>query len=475
MVRGNALVEAGRLDEAKEAYHAALRLRPDYAAAHYNLGNALLAAGDAQAAEVSFGAALALSPQHAGCLNNRGNALRLLARPAEAAASYRAALTLRPELFGTHTNLASALLALHQPEAALASLETALRLAPDYAEACDNMGGALLALDRPEAALEWFRRAVSLDAGQVQARFGEAMALLTLGRLRDGFAAYESRWLDPRFRADARDYATPLWLGETDLAGRTLLVYAEQGLGDTIQFARYAPLLRERGARVVMEVQSPLVELLAPLADTVVAAGGELPVHDLRIPLLSLPHAVGTELDSIPAAIPYLPRQKPWPHVRGTGLNVALTVAGSRDHPEDGLRSLPALLLDPLVCVRGATLHLVQTDLAEADAVWLRGRPAIHCHGARLRDFSDTAGLLAAMDLVVSVDTAVGHLAGAMGLPTWILVQHAADFRWLRGRDDSPWYPTVRLFRQGADRQWQPVVARVAAALASAARTGHRQ
>ncbi len=440
------------------------------ASAHYNRGNALLAAGDAAAAADAYRAALALDPLHAGCLNNRGNALRQLDRPAEAAASYRAALGVLPDSYGTHSNLASALLALHQPEAALASLETALRIAPDYPDACDNMGGALLALDRPEAALPWFRRAVALDAGQTQARFGEAMALLALGRLREGFAAYKSRWLDARFCADLRDYAAPLWLGGTDPAGRTLLLHAEQGLGDTIQFARYAPLLRQRGARVVLEVQAPLVGLLAPLADAVVAAGDALPAHDLRTPLLSLPHACGTDLDSIPAAIPYLPRPPPWPDVRAAGLNVALTVSGSREHPEDALRSLPVAALEPLLAVPGVTLHLVQTELAEADAAWLRARPSVRRHDGRLRDFRDTAGLLSAMDLVISVDTAVAHLAGALGLPVWIMLQHAADFRWLRQRADSPWYPTARLFRQDATRQWPPVVARVAAALADAVR-----
>jgi tetratricopeptide (TPR) repeat protein len=470
MFHGNALAELGRRPEAIEAYRAALLLHPGHGPAQYNLGNALLASGDPAGADAAYEAALALVPDHAGCLNNRGNALRQLGRAAEAAASYRAALALRPEVAGTHSNLASALLALHQPEAALAHLQTALRLDPDYAEACDNMGGALLALDQPEAALPWFRRAVELDSGQVQARFGEAMALLALGRLREGFAAYEARWLDPRFRADTREYSAPLWLGETDPAGRTMLLHAEQGFGDTIQFARYAPLLRARGARVVLEVQAPLVGLLAPLADAVVASGEPLPRHDFRTPLLSLPHACGTELDSIPAGVPYLARREPLAGLRGPGLNVALTIAGNREHPEDGLRSLPAALLAPLLALPGVTWHLVAHELSEADAAWVAGHPALR-RAAPPRDFIDTAAVLAAMDLVLSVDTAVAHLAGALGLPVWTLLQHAADFRWLRGREDSPWYPTMRLFRQAPHRRWEPVLTQVAAALEQAAAT----
>ena len=285
---------------------------------------------------------------------------------------------------------------------------------------------------------------MALDPGQAQARLGVAMALLGLGRLREGFAAYEARWLDPRFRADTRDYAAPLWLGECSPAGRTILLHAEQGFGDSIQFARYASLLRAGGARVVLEVQEPLLRLLAPLADAAIAAGEMLPPHDLRTPLLSLPHACGTELGSVPAA-PYLPRPPARFDLRGPGLNVALTIAGNRDHPEDALRSLPADLLSPLLLVPGVTWHLLQPEMSAADAAWIDACPALRGGRPALGDFADTAAVLAAMDLAISVDTAVAHLAGALALPVWTLLQHAADFRWLRGprrfavvSDDAP-------------------------------------
>lgn len=473
LCHGNALAEAGRLAEAQEAYRRALLLRPDYAPAHYNLGNAQLAASDWAGAEAAYRAALALAPDHPGCLNNLGNALREQTRLAEAQACYRAALALQPDLYGTHNNLALTLLALHRPEQALACVEEALRLRPDYADACDTMGGVLLALDRPEAALCWFRRAQAPAGGHPHARFGEALALLALGRLGEGFAAYEARWADPRFAADLREYGAPPWLGDGDIAGRTVLVHAEQGLGDTLQFVRYLAPLRRRAARVVLEAQAPLVALLRPLADTVIAAGDPLPPYDQHVPLLSLPLAFGTELAGIPATVPYLPPPVPRAEARGPGLNVALTFAGSPDHPEDRLRSLPASLLAPIADLAGLTLHVVQRDMGEADRAWLRAQPNLRRHDDALADFTATAALLAALDLVVSVDTAVAHLAGALGLPVWILVQHAADFRWLRERDDSPWYPSARLFRQGPDRRWEPVIDAVARALRRATAAGY--
>ena len=475
---GNALLELGRVTEALSHLNAAAMLRPDHAPAQYNLGNALLAAGDAEAAELRFAAALRLDPTHVGAHNNYGNALRVLSRPEEAMVSYRRAATLRPDLAGTHNNLGSALLALHRPAEAEAALREALRLRPDYAEAANNLGGALLALDRPDEALVQFRRAVTLDAGQVQARFGESLALLTLGDYRAGWAAYESRWHDPRFRDDERSYDIPLWLNAPDdrIAGRTLLLHAEQGLGDTIQFVRYVPLVRRLGARVVLEVQAPLRRLAEGMADVTITVGADLPECDAHCPLLSLPLAFGTELPTVPATIPYLrpdpARVAAWQRTLGprVGLRVGLAISGCSEHPDDALRSIPAALLHPLLILPGVEFHLVQKDLRDIDASVLRQLPGPRIHADALCDFAETAALLSALDLLVTVDTSVAHLGGALGLPVWLLLQSNADFRWLRVREDSPWYPTARLFRQDGARRWEPVVARVAQALRDAAR-----
>jgi tetratricopeptide (TPR) repeat protein len=480
---GNALVELGRPAEAVPHYRAARAIRPRHAPTEYNLGNALLAAGQPAEAEPHFRAALALDPGHAGALNNLGNALRALGRAAEAVDCYRAVLALKPEFAGTHNNLGSALLALHRPADAANCFVEALRLNPDYAEACNNLGGALLALDRPEQAIPLFRRALALDPEQVQARFGEGLALLALGRYAEGWVAYESRWLDPRFRDGVRTYDGPPWQNPpgSDVAGRTVLLHAEQGLGDTIQFARYAPMVRRLGARVLLEVPRPLLALLRGLADRVLPEGADLPPYDTHCPLLSLPLAFRTEVSSIPASIPYLfadlTLRAAWTQVLGPHerWRVGIAFSGSPDHPEDALRSIPAERMLRALTVPGVELHVVQKDIREADAAVLGQHPGVRVHADRLTDFAETAALLSLLDLVVSVDTSLAHLAGAMGLPVWVLVQHNADFRWLRGRDDSPWYPTARLFRQAEPEHWDGVLARVAEALRAKAESAPRQ
>jgi hypothetical protein len=346
----------------------------------------------------------------------------------------------------------------------------ALRLRPDYANAYNNLGGAMLAMDRPEEAIPLFRQALALDEEQVQARFGESLALLSLGRFREGWEGYESRWRDAAFCEGTRERATPRWEGE-DAAGRTLLLHSEQGLGDTIQFVRYAPMVRALGARVVLEVQAPLVPLLEGLADVVLAEGAELPPHDFHCPLLTLPLLFGTTLESIPADIPYLradgARRAAWRERLGPARlpRIGIAFSGSEEHPEDALRSIPVAQLRPLLTLPGVEFHVAQRDVRAADADALARLPGVRVHGERLETFAETAALLHHMDLVVSVDTSVAHLAGAMGLPVWLLVQTNADFRWLRGRADSPWYPSARLFRQARAGEWTREIALVAQAV----------
>jgi tetratricopeptide (TPR) repeat protein len=471
---GNALAALGRLDEAIARYRAGLEARPDMAELHYNLGNALLAAGSAAEGEVSYRRALALDADHVGAHNNLGNALRMQGRHGEAIACYRQTLARRPDFYGTLNNIGSALLGLHRPDEAVPYFERALKAAPDYAEASNNLGGALLTLGQPDQALSCFRRALELDAGQVQARLGEGLALLSIGRFREGWTAYEARWEDPDFQAGTPSFPDEPWRGSGNLAGRTILLHAEQGLGDTIQFARFAPVLRARGARVVLQVQAPLVGVLGHLADAVLAQGSAkdpLSRYDLHCPLLSLPLALGIGLETIPADIPYVladgARAASWAACLPsfTGRRVAVAFSGSAEHPDDALRSIPASRLLPALRQPCVELHVVQRDIGAADAEWLRGAPDTHVHADRLADFAETAALLSCMDLVVCVDTSLAHLAGAMGLPVWTLVQVGADFRWMTGRADTPWYPTMRLFRQTAWRDWEPAIAQVSAAL----------
>ena len=465
---GNALCALDRHEEAIVQYRAALALRPGSAELHYNLANALVATGALELAEAEFAAAIAARPEHAGAHNNLGNCLRAQGRHQDAIASYASALELRPDFFGSLNNIGSALLALHRPMEAEEYFRRCLQQRPDYAEACNNLGGALLALDQPEQAVTWFRRAYTLDPGQSQAHFGEALALLVQGDFPAGWRAYEWRWLDPRFCEGEPEFTAPIWLGEDDIAGRCILLHAEQGLGDSIQFVRYAKLLRARGARVVLSVQPPLAELFAELADEVVAQGGAFPAHDRHCPLLSLPLAFATDLAGIPAEVPYLraapARVAEWAGILGPrrALRVGVAWSGSPEHPDDAIRSIaPHIMLPPLMAT-GAELHAVQKDLRAEDHAALAG---ISVHADRLGDFAATAGLIACLDLVITVDTSVAHLAGAMGVPTWVLLQSSNDFRWLRGRADSPWYPSMRLFRQRQGEDWHAVLATVAAEL----------
>jgi tetratricopeptide (TPR) repeat protein len=465
---GNACAASGQPEEAERLYRAVLALRPDDATMHFNIGCAWLSAGDGARAEAGFRAALALSPDYAAALNNLGSALRRQDRPAEAVEYYRRAAELRPELPGLHGNLGSVLLALGQADAALAPLRTAVRLAPDNAEACNNLGGALLALDQAPEAAGWFRLAVRQDPDHCQARFGLSLALLAQGEFRAGWQEYDARWSDPAFTVDEPVFEQPAWRGEAAVADRTMLLHAEQGLGDTLQFVRYAPLLRARGARVVLQVQPPLAALLADLADTVILRDAEPPPFDLHCPLLSLPRGFATELHSIPAEIPYL-RVPPahralWSARLGErrGRRIGIAVSGDPGHPEDAQRSIPAAAFLAAFAGIDAELHVLQKNIRPADAPALAG---LHVHDARIEDFRDTAALAGLMDLVVTVDTALAHLAGALGVPVWVLLQFGADFRWLRGRTDSPWYPTARLFRQPGYGDWPAVLAAVNAAL----------
>ena len=447
---GNAFLALGRAADAAAAYRAGIAQAPSRADLRYNLANALLTGGDAPQAEAAYRAALALCPDHIGANNNLGTALRAQARHAEALGFYEAALRQRPDSAGTLNNIASTLLALHRPDEAVPLLERAIALQPAYPEACNNLGGALLALDRPQDAIAWFDIALKDEPGLAQARLGKALALLCEGDFAQGWHHYEARWDDPRFAEAAPNDPARLWSGGA-VAGRRILLHAEQGLGDTIQFARYAPLLRARGAHVILQVQPQLATLLAPLAETC-TTDAPPPAHDLHCPLMSLPRAFATRLDTIPAQ-PYL-RADPasvaaWRARLGPRLRprIGIAWAGNPNHPEDALRSIPPASL--VAALPGAELHILQPDTPPI--------PGTHRH--TLRDFADTAALLSCMDLVVSVDTAIAHLAGALGHTTIVLLQFGADFRWLRQRTDSPWYPSMRLLRQSALGDWGGVLA----------------
>jgi tetratricopeptide (TPR) repeat protein len=454
--------------EALASFERALALQPDHLEALGNRGNVLLDLGRAQEALVCFDQLLAREPRHLPARVNRGNALSALGRLDEAMAEYDAALALSPGDVKALSNRASALHRLGRYEDALGGFERALSLAPHDADACVGRGQALQALGRHADALASYRQATALQKDHVAAHFNAALALLTLGDYPAGFAEYEWRWKRPGLAH--RNFGKPLWLGEYPLGRKTILLHAEQGLGDTIMFARYAPLLARAGARVVLEVQRELGGLLAGLDGvTVVARGEPLPAFDVHCPLGSLPLALKTTLESVPAEVPYLrgepERVAAWRARMEAlpGKRVALAWAGNPSHVNDRNRSVPLARLAPLLATPGVTFIGVQRDIPERDRDVRTAPETLSQFGSEFSDFSDSSALISSCDLVVSVDTAVAHLAAAMGRPTWILLPFWPDWRWTLSGETSPWYPQARLLRQPRHGDWDSVIARARA------------
>ena len=468
----------GRADVAEACYRRALDLAPGNANAHNNLGIMLQNHGRYDAAADHFERCLATQPDHAEALINLTLARRNQGRLEEAITCGRQALALRPNAPEAHNNLALALDNIGRVEEALAQYRQALALKPDYAEALSNLGLSLYHAGQPEAALGAFDRALGLRGSYGEAQLNQAMVRLSIGDFQRGWAQYEARWQTGQMALERRHPDLPLWDGSAG-AGRIILLWAEQGMGDTLQFCRYVPLLAERGWRIVLEVQAPLVRLLGGLAGvTTVLPLGAMSAADCHAPMMSLPLLFGTVLDTIPAPIPYL---TPAPEdverwgqrlaaagLGEQGLRVGLVWAGNprRFSPllalTDARRSIALDALAPLLAVPGTRFVSLQKDLRPGEV------PA--AHGLldlmdAVEDFADTAALIAQLDLVIAVDTSTLHLAGAMGKPVWLLNRFDTCWRWLRQRDDSPWYPTLRQFRQPALGDWSPVLATAADAL----------
>jgi len=475
---GVACSQQGRHDEAVELILKASKIAPASAAMHLNLGNALLGAGRHSEAVARYRKALALEPRNAIAHRNLGSALNALNRPAEAEACYRKSVAVQPSYAEAHYGLGVTLMELDRNEEAIPCLERALALRPNFADAHNNLGGALRCLNRYREALASVEKALTLEPDHADAHWNRSVVRLALGDYRGGWEDYEWR-RRAALRSKPSEFAQPLWLGQSALSGKTILLHAEQGLGDTLQFVRYAPLVAQLGARVMLQVQAPLKRLLAGMegVSAVYSIGEALPGFDGQCPMMSLPHALGTELADIPAATPYL-RADPagagrWRARLTKGApNVGLVWAGAaREHDVranrvDRRRSLSLAQLEPL---SGAGVRLVSLQKGPPGKEARPPPPGMEVLDptSELDDFADTAALVEALDLVISVDTSVAHLAGALGKPVWILSRFDGCWRWLLDRDDSPWYPTARLFRQRAPGDWDTVIARVAQALSA--------
>jgi tetratricopeptide (TPR) repeat protein len=498
---GMLLARLERRREALASFDRAIALRPQFAEAHNGRGCVLLDLGRPSDALACFAQALALQPDDAEALNNRGNALTALRRPAEAIADLTAALRLRPNHALAHYNTGNALAQLGRHADAVASYDRAIALAPGHAEAHCNRGMALQELGRTNAArdsfaaaiahkptlaaahnglgttlralgayreaLACFARAIELRPDLAEAHVNKGQTRLLLGELPAGWAPYERRWDMAELASQRRVFAAPAWRGREPIDGKTLLLHAEQGFGDTLQFVRYADVLAARGARIVIEVQPALERLLATTYPQVIARGEPLPPFDYHCPMLSTPHTCATDLATIPAAVPYLAAPEAdisdWAArvPRAGRLRVGLAWSGTAALKFGHDRSVPLAALAPLLAINGIQWISLQKEVREADRAALAAHPNLVRCGDALADFAATAALIATVDLVISTDTAVAHLAGALGKPLWIMLARVPDFRWLLDRADSPWYPTARLFRQPASGDWTSVIANV--------------
>jgi tetratricopeptide (TPR) repeat protein len=466
--RGHSLQELKRFDEALASYDKALALKPDFTVAFKNRGTVLKYLNRFEEALASYDKALALKPDYADAFNNRGNVLQELKRFDEALASYDKALALKPDFADVFNNRGNVLQDLNRFEEALASYDKALALKPDFAEAFNNRGNVLKYLNQFEEALASYDKALTLKPDDAEPHWNEGILRLLTGDFSRGWAKYQWRWNSESLGPSKSNFSQPLWLGAEAIDGKTILLHSEQGLGDTIQFCRYVPLVAARGARVVLEVERPLHEIMASLAGAtqVISKGDALPDFDFHCPLLSLPLAFETRLETIPSATAYLraPDQtlNDWQARLGPKARprIGFVWSGRPAHKNDHNRSISLRSLLPLLDI-DATFVSLQKDVPSDDAAVLKGCNDVLHFGDELKDFSDTAALILQLDLVISVDTSVAHLAGALGEPVWILLPYNPDWRWLLDRDDSPWYPSVRLFRQQQIGNWAGVIDQV--------------
>jgi Flp pilus assembly protein TadD len=470
---GVALMDQGELDEACAGYQQALQLRPRYPEAHNNLGVALRLQGQLEEAERRHRQALLLNPEYAGAHDKLANVLREQGRIEEALASCREAIRLRPKLAEAFNTLGLIRQEQGQLDEALASLDEALRLKPDFPEAHNNRGNVLGELGRLNEAVDCYRQALRLKPNFAEAHVHLGMTLLLKGEFAEGWSEYEWRRTYKMFGLQpSPDRA---WDGRT-LTDQTILLIAEQGLGDTLQFLRYASLLKQQGARVLLGCQSSLSRLLAncPDLDGLIVSGSAMPSFDVFAHLLSLPRVFGTAPSTIPANVPYLFADpalvKQWHqdlHALG-GFKVGIAWQANPAHKGARRRSAPLAEFAPLARVPGVTLVSLQKGTGTEQLGDKNPFPIVDL-GNRLDEtagpFMDTAAVMKNLDLVVTIDSAVAHLAGGLGVPVWVALPSFPDWRWLQHGERTAWYPTMRLFRQAAAGDWSGVFQRLASEL----------
>ncbi|MGH8673447.1 MAG: tetratricopeptide repeat protein [Burkholderiales bacterium] len=465
-----------KTDEGMRWARLAMAVDPTAPAPHYSMGRLCQGAGRLAEAEAHYRRSLELQPDQPKALNNLGAVLHMQGRLDLAVASYRRALELDPELAQANQNLASITRELPAAEKAVAGFLRQLRDNPKDAEAHANLGNVYRELGRHREAIASFADALACDPEFAEAHFARSFELLLCGEYTEGWKEFEWRWKVKALNSPMRHVLQPLWDGR-DLPGGTVLLHSEQGFGDTLQFVRYAPLVAQRCGRVMLECQPELVRLLARTAGLrgVYAAGERLPSFDAHLPLMSLPRVFNTRIESIPWDGPYIQadtaRAAPWrSFLASSGTKIGLNWAGRPQQWDDRKRSVTLAMLAPLMRAPDANFYSLQKGEAAAQATSAPQGMRLADLGKYIGDFADTAAIVRELDLVITVDTSVAHLAAAMGVPTWVLVSYAPDWRYHLEREDNPWYPSMRLFRQKTDGDWPAVIERLAAALAERTR-----
>jgi tetratricopeptide (TPR) repeat protein len=469
---GMILRTQGNLDGAVSAFQQALILKPDFVEALNNLGAILLHLGKLEDARSSLERALGFQPDSFEVLTNYGAVLRNQGKSQDARKCLERALALNPECVEALSNMGAVREGQGELEEAQVLLERALSINPDFVEAINNLGSVFERQGKPEKAMARFEQALSIQPNNVEAQWNRSLIQLLQGNFAEGWRNYE--WRCRQRKIAPRRLDEPQWRGEP-LNGARILLHAEYGLGDSLQFLRYLPLVKADGGVIVLDVPLPLRRLAEQFADIaeLTVSGKPLPPIDLHCPLMSLPLAFRTTLETIPNQVPYLAvpeeaRQKaetlPWPEV---GLRVGLVWAGSANHAKDKFRSIPLSLMEPLFDVEGVHFFSLQMGPGAEQLATVAAK--ITNLASAIGDMADTAALLANLDVLIAVDTSVVHLAGALGKPAWVMIPYSPDWRWLLEREDSPWYPTVRLFRQPEFGDWQSVILQVRAELSALA------
>ncbi len=469
---GVASYQLGEYEAGIECMRRAIALMPNRADAHDNLGKALRERGRLAEAVACCQRALELKPDYAEAHNNLGAAFQEQGKLDEAVACYRRALQLKPDYAKAHNNLGIAFTDQGKLDEAIACYRRALQLKPDYDEAHNNLGAAFHNQGKLDEAIACYRRALQLKPDYAEAHKNCGHAWLLAGDWQRGWPEYQWRWQTRNF--PPRPFSQPLWNGEP-LAGKTILLHAEQGLGDTIQFIRYASIVKQHGGTVIVECQKLLLGLLegCPGVDRLAAQGDALPAFDVHAPLLSVPGILNTSPETVPARIPYLLAKpallEPWRTrlIEFGGLKIGIAWRGSPEHRKDRARSIPLSCFEPLASLPAIHLVSLQKGAGAEELQEVRDHFPVTDLGGRLQDFMDTAAVLANLDLVTTCDTAVAHLAGALGVPVWVALPFVPDWRWLLDRSDTPWYPTMRLFRQKKPGDWAGVFEEIKTALSS--------